>query len=158
MRAFRMVWTLSIMAGLAWSLAGCDRIGIGIGIPYTPISVGTSIPMPGSGKAVDPPAGQHAVKSGARRPNAVYRTIHVESLPTLARILVNGELVGSTPMDVALPFERGWFGHPKGIVNVVLEMEGYAPAGVIIYPYSGKLISLKPNGPPVDRVHIQLLK
>ncbi|HOE96209.1 MAG TPA: PEGA domain-containing protein [Candidatus Sumerlaeota bacterium] len=125
--------------------AGCGvNTGVSYRIPGTGVSVGASAPLDRVGK----------VDSAE---NAVYRQIELDSEPAGGRVLVNGRLVGATPMTVTLPFKKGFMGSPKGMVQVLVEKKGYLPQGVDLFP-RGKNVALSPEGDPVRKVTIKLTK
>ena len=170
MRAPTIILSLALIS----ILSACDRIGIGIGIPHTPFSIGASMPIPGTGASKPPssaPASPTNVTTTASdapytsKPvppsvpvarDAVYRLMHVDSVPAGAEIYVNGALVGSTPMDVALPFARGWWGSAKGAVNLVVQKSGYAPQGATLFPASDGMVSLNPGSAAITQLQLTL--
>lgn len=68
---------------------------------------------------------------------------------------MNGQLVGSTPSLVAVPFEKRWFGRAKGSAQIVVRRAGYLPEGVRIFAV-GKAISRTEKGEPIDVLTIPL--
>ena len=132
--------TLGILAALA---AGCGAsAGVGYGIPGTPVSVGVSVPLDQRGKA-------------APAKSTVYRQVQVETVPPGAQVLVNQTPVGSTPMLVTVPFERGWFGRAKGTAHLMLRKGGYLDEGMNVFP-AGSGVSRSPGGSPVGKLQVYL--
>lgn len=131
--------SLTLLAGL---LTACGaHAGVGIGIPGTPISVGASVPV------------------DQRRANSAdvrYLQIPVESTPPGAEVHVDGQLVGSTPATVSVPFDRNWRGRATGSAQVTVRRPGYLPEGVRVFAVDGNRISLSDGGQPVDRLQFTL--
>ncbi len=139
---FRMFPILTLLIVAGWlPLAGCS-LGVGYRIPGTPIGVGASVPLDRIGRS-DPD----------RR--VLYRPLYVASQPTGARILINGELVGSTPAEIQVPFTRGRWGRAEGSAQLLLELPGHLPEGVRLFPARDG-VAREPEGPPVRELRLQL--
>lgn len=131
------------LGALAVLAAGCGAsAGVGYSIPGTPVSVGVSVPLDQRGKAV--PAKK-----------IVYRQVQVETVPPGAQVLVNQTPVGSTPMLVTVPFERGWFGRARGTAHVMFRKGGYLDEGMNLFP-AGSGVSRAPGSPPLARLSVYL--
>lgn len=128
---------LLALALLPLSVAACS-VGIGYQIPGTPVSVGTSVPLSRGGSS-----------------RVRYLNVDISSRPEGAEIFVNGQLVGSTPSMVSIPFERRWFGRAKGSAQVLLRSPGYLPEGLRVFAV-GKKVSRTEGGAPVDRLEFTL--
>lgn len=128
---------LLALALLPLSLAACS-VGIGYHIPGTPVSVGTSVPLSRGGSS-----------------RVRYLNVDITSRPEGAEIFVNGQLVGSTPSTVSVPFERRWFGRARGSAQVLLKKTDYLPEGLRVFAV-GKKVSLSDGGAPVERIEFTL--
>lgn len=84
-----------------------------------------------------------------------YLDLKIESVPGGAEVLVNGQLVGSTPSLVAIPFEKRWFGRAKGSAQIVVRRAGYLPEGARVFAV-GKGISRSEDGPPIEVLSLTL--
>lgn len=124
-------------------LVGCGRpsVGVGYGIPGTPVSVGASVP-------VGPP--ESASKGFKHLP------LRVESVPEQAEVYIGNQLVGSTPVDVMVPFQKGTFGGAKGSTLMLLKKPGYAPEGIALFPASGGLVSRSADGAGMRTLRVEL--
>lgn len=135
MKPYRMGWVVIVAAVSAVSCG--IRPGISVGIPGTPVSVGASVPL----------------KAGAK--GVRYRMVTVTSIPEGARVEVNGELMGSTPVEVAVPFEKKWPGGAKGAAHILVDKRGYLPEGATVFPV-GQGVARTRNGPPVATLTFRL--
>lgn len=135
--AFRLLTVASLLP-LVLSLSACN-LGIGVRIPGTPVSVGTSVPL----------------KGNTRADNTRYLDLRIESTPPGADIYVDGVLSGSTPATISIPFEKAWFGRAKGSAQIALRRPGYLAEGVRVFAV-GKEISRTTDGPPIDVLDLTL--
>jgi hypothetical protein len=130
---------LAAVAGLCACSAN-PSVGVGVGIPHTPIGVGVGVPLNPSGRAA----------------NVTYRPVVVDSQPTGAELFVNDQLVGSTPMTVAVPFYKGFWGQASGSARVVAKKPGYLAEGVQVFPASCGGVKTSPAGAAVGKVVIEM--
>jgi hypothetical protein len=128
---------LGLVAALG-ILTACS-VGVGYRIPGTPFSVGASVPL----------------SRGSSAAKVRYLSLPVESQPSGAELYVNGNLMGSTPMTVAIPFEKRWFGRARGTAHVLVQLPGYMPEGRHVFA-SGKHISATEGGPPLGTLEVRL--
>ena len=123
-------------------LAGCGAsAGVGVGIPGTPISIGASVPLD---------------QRGRKAKDTRYLQIPVDTVPTGAEVWVDGILVGSTPMNASLPFDKGFWGSADGSVQVTFKKLGYLPEGVRLFAVDGNRISSAPEGKPIGKLEATL--
>lgn len=127
-----------LLLPLVLSLSGCN-LGIGVRIPGTPVSVGTSVPL----------------KGNTRADKTRYLDLRIESIPPGADIYVDGVLSGSTPATLSIPFEKAWFGRAKGSVQLALRRPGYLAEGVRVFAV-GKEICRTAEGEPIDVLEVEL--
>lgn len=132
----RGVLIFILLAPLALNACRATSFGVGLGIPFTPIGVGLGFPLDTE--------------------TTIYRPLAVMSEPAGAELYINGALLGSTPMTAAVPFGRGFWGQPRGTVNLLLKKQGYLPKGMPLYPVAGGRIATTPGGPAIDRLDVQL--
>lgn len=126
-------WVCALVAVL--TLAGCGSWGsVGIGIPYTPIGVGVSAPM---------------------SKNYTYVPLQVESNPAGAEIRINGQVVGSAPLKVYVPFGRGFWGGAKGSAQLTARKGGYMVEGVPLFAVEGGIAN-EPGGAPIRTLTVSL--
>lgn len=118
-------------------LGACTSVHVGTRIPGTPVSVGTSIPLP---------------RQKGKDARLRYLQIPVESVPPGAELLVEGQVVGSAPMTVSLPFDKGLFGAARGSVHLMARLPGHPPRGLRLFAFDGDRVAQKPDGPPTDKV------
>lgn len=133
---------LAAIACLTIACVGCSSINLGVGIPGTPVSVGTSIPVKNQG--------------GWGDDNIRYIDVDVRTDPAGARLKVDGQFIGTSPARVALPFRKGSWGKAKGSCLLVVERPGYLSEAVRVYAVSGKHVSLTNGGKKTDEIFIDL--
>lgn len=135
-------WKFGALALALAALGGCSwspRVGIGVGIPFTPIGFGVSAPLsPGDAEKL------------------AYRPVRVETAPPGAEIYVNDNLVGSAPMTVQVPFAIGLWGQAVGSGRIVAKKAGYLSEGVQVFPAAGGRVATSPKGRPVDKLEVTL--
>jgi hypothetical protein len=131
------------LLGAAWLLGcGTPSVGVGYGIPGTPVSVGASVPLG---------------KGGAGPKKVVWRPLRVESAPDGAEIYINDQLVGTTPLDIQVPFEKGTFGGARGSAQLLLKKRGYLSEGTRLFPTDGGHVSREPeDGPALGTLKFRL--
>jgi hypothetical protein len=115
-------------------------VGVGVGIPHTPVGVGVGVPLKRSGKAAD----------------VTQRPVIIESQPSGAELYINGQLAGSTPTTVQVPFTKGFWGQATGTARVVAKKPGYLAEGVQLYPASDGQVKTTPAGEAMRKVVIEL--
>lgn len=134
-----MIWSrLSLWMIIAVLAAGCGaHASVGYRIPGTPVSLGMGVPLDRIGQ----------VSSD----EVVFRQVTIDSRPAGAEIVVNGQLVGSTPSEVMVPFEKGLFGRAKGSSQVLLKKRGYNTEGFRVFPAKNG-VKLQSEGAPMSKI------